>query len=196
MTPTQNEQAKISGIVCEVLNESYVSLQVKNFILEEDLENDESLVNCQLMLGEKEIQLEGQGSGVVDALFCAIINVLSPEFSSLNNIQLVDFILKAKPTKKGFGSAGFVNIELAVTNSRGKKIHFLHKSKSIIGAAISVIQKTIEYFINSELAMIQLKKSLQNAEERGRMDLVTKYTDMMSELVKNMPYNKIIMEKE
>jgi hypothetical protein len=196
MAPSQNEQAKISEIVCKVLNESYVHLQIKDFVLKEDLENDKSLVSCQLTLGEKEISLEGRGDGVVDALFCTIINELNSEYLSLNNIQLIDFILKAKPIKKGFGFGGLVSVDLAVANRRDKKIHFLHKSKSIIGAIIQVVQKTIEYFINSELAVIQLKKSLQNAKERNRIDLVAEYTRMMTELVKNMTYNKIITEEK
>ena len=196
MTPSQSEQAKINEIVCKVLNESYVHLQIKDFILKEDLENDKSLVTCELTLGERTIQLEGRGAGVVDALFCTIINELNSEYPSLNNIQLIDFILKAKPIKKGFGSGGFANVDLAVANSRGKKIHFLHEARSIIGAVILVVQKAVEYFINSELAMLRLKKSLQSAEERGRIDLVTEYTTMMTELVKNMSYNKIMMEEK
>jgi len=196
MAPTQDEQTKISGIVQEVLNENYISLQIKNFALKEDLEHDKSLVTCQLLLGEEEILVEGQGSGVVDALFCTIIKELSIQYSSLNNIQLVDFIMKVTPEKKGIGSNGFVSIDLAVRNGRGNKTHFLHKSRSIIGTVIQVVQKCIEYFINSELTIIQLKKSLQNANERNRMDLVTKYTRMMSELVKNMPYNNILMEEK
>ena len=196
MAPSQNEQTKINKIVCKVLNESYIQLQIKDFALKEDLENDKSLVTCLLELGEKEILLEGQGSGVVDALFCTIINELNSEYSSLNNIQLIDFILKAKPIKTGFGSGGFVKVDLAVANKRGKKIHFLHESRSIIGAIIQVVQRTIEYFINSELAVIQLKKSLQNARERNRIDLVTEYTRMMTELVKNTSYNKILTEEK
>ena len=196
MAPTQDEQTKISGIVQEVLDENYTPLQIKNFTLKEDTENDKSLVTCELVLGEQEILVEGQGSGVVDALFCTIIKELSIQYSSLNNIQLIDFIMKVTPEKKGIGSSGFVSIDLAVRNRRGNKTHFLHKSRSIIGAAIQVVQKCIEYFINSELAIVQLKKSLQNAKERNRMDLVTKYTHMMSELVKNMPYNNILMEEK
>ena len=196
MAPSQNEQAKINEIVRDVLNESYLFLKIKNFVLKEDLENDKSLVTCQLMLGEKEHSLEGCGDGVVDALFCTIINELSPEYSSLNNIKLVDFVLKAKPIKKGFGSGGPVGVDLAVGNQRGKKIHFLHEARSIIGAIILVVQKTIEYFINSELAMIQLGKSLNNAKKRNRVDLEERYVIMMSELVKNMPYSKIMKEKE
>jgi len=196
MTPTQNEQTKISKIVREVLNESYIPLRVKNFILEEDLGNDKSSITCQLMVGGEEVQLKGQGSGLVDALFCTIIEELSSEYPSLNNIQLIDFILKAKPVKKGFGSGGFVKVDLAVSNRRGEKSHFLHEARSLNGAVILVVQKTIEYFVNSELAVIQLKKSLQNAVDRDRIDLVTKYTGMMSELVKNMPYNKIMTEEK
>ena len=196
MAPTQNEQTKISGIVQEVLDENYTPLQIKNFTLKEDMENDKSLVTCELVLGEQEILVEGQGSGVVDALFCTIIKELSIQYPSLSNIQLVDFIMKVKPEKNGIGSNGFVSIDLAVRNRRGNKTNFLHKSRSIIGTVIQVVQKCIEYFINSELAIIQLKKSLQNAKERNRMDLVTDYTHKMSELVKNMPYNKILTEEK
>ena len=196
MTPSQNEQAKINKIVRDVLNELYAPLQIKNFVLKEDLENDKSLVTCQLVLGEKKRSIEGSGDGVVDALFCTIADELSPEYSSLNNIKLVDFVLKAKPIKKGFGSGGLVSVDLAVGNQRGKKIHFLHEARSIIGAIILVVQKTIEYFINSELAMIQLRKSLNSAKKRNRIDLEEKYVIMMSELVKNMPYNKVMKEKK
>tara|TARA_R100000008_G_scaffold44286_1_gene25751 strand:+ start:768 stop:1358 length:591 start_codon:yes stop_codon:yes gene_type:complete len=196
MAPTQNEQTKISEIVQKVLNKKYVPLQIKNFGLKEDLENDKSLVTCELVHGKEKILVEGQGSGVVDALFCTIIDELNTQYSSLRNIQLIDFIMKVKPERNGIGSNGFVKIDLAVRNRRGNKTHFLHESRSIIGAVVQVVQKCIEYFINSELAIIQLKKSLQNAKERNRMDLVTKYTHMMSELVKNMPYNNILMEEK
>ena len=196
MSPTQNDLTKIMDIVHNVLNELYIPVQIKNFVLKEDLENDKSLITCELVLGEKSVFLEGQGDGVVDALFCAIISELNSEYPSLNNVQMIDFILKAKPVKKGFGSGGFVNIDLAIRNRLGEKSHFLHEARSLNGAVILVVQKTIEYYINSELAMIQLKKSLQDAKKRNRSDLKEQYTNMMSELVKNMPYNKIIKEKE
>jgi hypothetical protein len=196
MSPTQNELTKIMDIVHSVLNESYVPLRIKDFTLKEDLENDKSLITCQLMLGEENAFLEGQGDGVVDALFCTIINELSSEYSSLNSIQIIDFILKAKPVKRGFGSGGFVNIDLAIRNRLGEKTHFLHEARSLNGAVILVVQKTIEYYVNSELAALQLKKSLRNAKKRNRTDLEEQYINMMSELVKNMPYNKIIKEKE
>ena len=109
---------------------------------------------------------------------------------------LIDFILKAKPVKRGFGSGGFVNIDLAIRNRLGEKTHFLHEARSLNGAVILVVQKTIEYYVNSELAVLQLKKSLQNAKKRNRTDLEEQYINMMSELVKNMPYSKIIKEKE
>jgi len=192
MSPTQDEQTKINKIVLDVLNDKYTTLQISNFTLKEDLENDKSLVSCELTLGKEKYLLEGQGSGVVDALFCTTIKELSIQFPSLNNIHLVDFVMKVKPEKRGFGSGGFVSIDLAVRNGRGKKIHFLHKARSIIGAVIQVVQKCLEYFINSELAVVRLKKCLQSAKKRNRIDLKEKYTLMMTELVKNMPYTKII----
>tara|TARA_R100000808_G_C2143161_1_gene150937 strand:+ start:845 stop:1435 length:591 start_codon:yes stop_codon:yes gene_type:complete len=196
MPPTQHEQMKINNIISDVLNENYVSLRIKNFTLKEDLENDKSLVTCELALGEEKFLLEGQGSGVVDALFCTTIKELSIQYPSLNNIQLIDFIMKVKPEKNGFGSAGFVKIDLAVSNGRGKKIRFLHESRSIIGAVIQVVQKCLEYFVNSELAVVELKKCLQSAKKRNRIDLREKYTLMMTEMVKNMPYTKIIENKK
>ena len=93
---------------------------------------------------------------------------------------MIDFILKAKPVKRGFGSGGFVNIDLAIRNRLGEKTHFLHEARSLNGAVILVVQKTIEYYVNSELAVLQLKKSLRNAKKRNRTDLEEQYINMMS----------------
>tara|TARA_Y100000034_G_scaffold96597_1_gene117682 strand:+ start:917 stop:1534 length:618 start_codon:yes stop_codon:yes gene_type:complete len=201
MPPSPTELAKIDKIVRDALSDSYVRMQISNFILKEDLENECSTISCKLLLEDgksfaKSYKIEGSGNGVVDALLCAVVKKLSETYKSLKDIHLTDFILKAKPTRKGFGSDGFVNIDLAIRNRRGEKAHFLHEGRSLNGAAILVVQKSIEYFLNSELAIIHLKKCLGSAKKRNRMDLVTKYTAMMAELVKNMPYTKIIKEKE
>ena len=46
----------------------------------------------------------------------------------------------------------------------------------------------VEFFINSERAVRTLRRCVKHASERGRQDLVDKYTLKMAQLVKNVSY--------
>jgi hypothetical protein len=54
------------------------------------------------------------------------------------------------------------------------------------------MQQAFEYLINAELAVIHLHKDIQNAKERNRTDLITRYTQQLTELVRIVSYEQTI----
>ena len=85
-------------------------------------------------------------------------------------------------------------VRLDVKNSMGATFDFTHSSRSVIGSAVVVVLKAVEYFVNSELAFIRTWKGLQDAKARARTDQVETYTRHLAELVRNTSYSAVIEE--
>ena len=68
--------------------------------------------------------------------------------------------------------------------------HFFVVFISVVSAKVAV--STIEYFINSEKCVIMLCNNLQYAIERRRGDMVNIYTQKLTEVVRNVSYEKVI----
>ena len=92
----------------------------------------------------------------------------------------------------GSGSNAVVEAMLIVNNDRGEDITFRNRSSSINKAAANVVLQTVEYFINSERAVLQLYENITSAKDRNRGDLIAGYTSDLSELVKNVSYVEAI----
>ena len=58
-------------------------------------------------------------------------------------------------------------------------------------AGVAVIA-AVEYFVNAERAFITLYRSRQDARERNRDDLVTRYTEELAEVVESTSYAEVI----
>jgi hypothetical protein len=65
----------------------------------------------------------------------------------------------------------------------------------MIAASVDVVCKTIEFFVNSERAVLRLKQLIKDASERNRGDLYNQYTLKLSELVFNTSYEKSLKEE-
>ena len=50
----------------------------------------------------------------------------------------------------------------------------------------------MEHFINAEKCVIMLYKNLQYAEKKGRGDMMNIYTQQLTEIIKNVSYEKVI----
>jgi len=60
--------------------------------------------------------------------------------------------------------------------------------------AINSLDELLEYFINAERAFVTLYRCRQDARDRQRDDLVTRYTAEMAEIVKSTSYSKVVEE--
>ena len=150
-------------------SDSYTKLAIASLTLKENIKKHTSSITCDLILKEEKIKIKGEGNGLVDALLPTIIYELSHRYNSLKNIRLSEFYATAKIKKKSkLGTDSPVKVELVLLNSEGKKLYFSAHAKSMNTATILVIVEAVEYFINSEIAILELKKCVDDAKKRNR----------------------------
>lgn len=138
--------------------------------------------------------VKGKGAGLGGALWCGFLERYASEYESLQSLKLYSFEVKVRPdTKKGQdGSDAIAEVFLEICNSEGKRFAFSDASRSMVSSTSRAIASSVEYFINAERAFITLFKSWQDAKARGRVDLITRYTSEMAEVVKSTSYAKVI----
>jgi len=184
----------------------YLSFTIEHLNIHEDLINKETNVQCCLIVTNFEdklasYDLEGTGKGLFDVLFTCAIEKLVEDCHSLSNLRLeefnvdVDKIDLRRVRQKGLGADARVEASLAINNGNGKLIPFTSRNQSMIAASADVVCKTIEFFVNSERAVLRLKQLIEDASERNRGDLYNQYTLKLSELVFNTSYEKSLKEE-
>lgn len=191
---------KNNEIINEILNKKAI-IQVKQFSLIEDYEKNCSCISCTLDFTfnkTQKIEIQGTGKGVIDALFTALLDELSSSFISLKNVKLYDFLVKVKfnESRQKFQTDAPVEIKIVLESTTQKKMYFKCRSDSLVKAGVCAICSAITYLINAELAVIQLHKDALFARERQRVDLETIYTNQLIELVKFIPYVKVVESLE
>jgi hypothetical protein len=188
-------------LIRKVLGSEYLELKIDRLVVEEGHDDESTRVHVELSDTQGlNVAVDGSGVGLVDAMFHALLERYSPEYQSLNSIELAQFNVQGKiDTKKakaGVDSVG--EVVLQVRNSEGKLFDFSDASRSVSRSAAQAVLLAVEYFVNAERAFITLYRSRQDAKERGRDDLVTRYTRELSEVVKSTSYTEVIenMKKE
>jgi hypothetical protein len=181
-------------LIRRVLGNDYLNLEVKHLTLEEDSETGHSRVKLETAQNGTSLSVEGEGVGLVDALVAGLFKRYEIEYQSLKSIELASFHVHARlDTKKrraGADSVGEVTLE--VRNSDGNVFAFSDSSRSIATSSARSVIAAVEYFVNAERAFITLYKSRQDARERNRDDLVTRYTEELAEVVKSTSYAEVI----
>jgi len=194
-TPQELIQADIDTLIREVLEGSYYNVAINKLDISEDLVNDSTKVDCLLSLGDKKYPIKGEGRGIVDALFGSILHTLKKEYVSLENITLQDFLVTVDLNKfwrKKSKTDAKVEAVIFVNNRQGQTFLFRHTCRSMISASVSCVTKMVEYYVNSERAVVHLKTCIKDSAKRSRGDLTERFTSELSELVRNMSYEKTI----
>ena len=78
-----------------VLKKKCVFVKIDSLTLKEDVAKGISSISCTLKLNSTRIKIKGDGCGVVDALFSALLAALSEKYVSLKNLELIDFSVEA-----------------------------------------------------------------------------------------------------
>ncbi|HUH04015.1 MAG TPA: alpha-isopropylmalate synthase regulatory domain-containing protein [Kofleriaceae bacterium] len=184
-----------SDLIRRVLGNDYLELTIVKLILEESLDAETSKVKVDTVDTHGNAQtVEGEGCGMVDALLSALFGRYALEYQSLETIELANFSVGARLDTKnqvsGADSVGEVMID--VRNSDGAHFLFADASRSIATSTARAVIAVVEYFVNAERAFIMLYKSLEDAKERNREDLVTRYTRELAEVVKSTSYTEVL----
>jgi len=192
------EQAKMQGIMKELLGDDYVHLGLVGYDLHEDFHREETNIACKIRddkTGEVTV-IEGAGVGLIDAFFHALLSRMSRDYSSLQTISIDKFIVEGKigsghETSQGDALAA---VTIGIRSSTGRHFEFNHESRSVTRSGIEATLRAAEYFVNSERAFVAAYKGLKSSRTGNRNDMVERYTGMMSQLVRNTSYSEVIEE--
>lgn len=182
-------------LIRRVLGDEYLQLNIVKIRLEEVLDTETSRAVVETVDAHGNVQaIEGEGCGMVDAFFSAMMGRYALEYQSLETIELANFSviarLDTRNQTRGADSMGEVTIE--VRNSEGQLFTFADASRSIATSTARAVVAVCEYFVNAERAFIRLYKSREDAKERNRQDLITRYTRELAELVKSTSYTEVL----
>ena len=81
---------------------------------------------------------------------------------------------------------------VGIVNSEGVEFIFKSTAPSVSRAGIQATVNAVVYFVNSEKTFVRLHEILEHYRSEGRMDLVDKYTDLMSRVVSNTSYSEVV----
>ena len=187
ITPPDNLE-----LIRKVLGKDYLELQLQHLSVEEDPDRT-TKVKITVLDGAP-VEISGDGAGVVDAIYGALRGRFAIEYQSLKTITMVRFVVDAdvetKQRKAGLDAVGKVTIE--VQNSEGHHFTFADSSRSITTSAARAVLAMVQYFVNAERAFIMLYKARRDALDRGRADLVARFTAELAEVVKSTSYAEVI----
>ena len=180
-------------LIARVLGDAYLPLRLTRLTVEEAVD-EKCRVNVVLAERDKVVEVEGEGVGLVDAIFAALLGRYGREYASLKTLALAGFSvsanLESKRGQSGVDAAGTIVID--VCNSEGNRFSFSDTSRSVTSSTARAVLTVVEYFVNSERAFITLDKARRDAMDRNREDLVTRYTAEMAELVESTSYTEVI----
>jgi hypothetical protein len=185
-----SEQAEL---IKRVLGNNYLALDLIKLSIDEDA-GASTHVRAKVSEGDQPVEVDGTGVGVVDALYNGLLDRYAREYQSLKTIQIVGFQLSAdmesKKAQAGVDAVGKVTLE--VKNSEGKYFSFTHASRSVTTSSACAVIAAVQYFVNAERAFLTLYNARRDALQRGREDLVSRYTAELSEVVQSTSYAEVI----
>jgi hypothetical protein len=190
VTPPDNLE-----VIRRVLGKDYLELTLKHLAVEEDPEVA-TRVKVTVVDGGAPCEIEGNGVGVVDAIFAALLGRFAVEYRSLETVALAGFTVDAdmqtRKGKAGIDAVGKVTID--VVNSEGHRFTFSDASRSVTTSVARAVLAVVQYFVNAERAFITLHKARKDALDRGRADLVARFTAELAEVVESTSYAEVIAQ--
>ncbi len=191
-----SKQEKMLGLMKEILQEEYMHLVVESYMLHENFSENTCHIECVLRNADgTHFSVTGRGVGTIDALFDGLRTTLAGEFPSLNSISFSQFTIQGLLSSSdvpGSTTSAEAEATVGVTNNKGREFIFRSKQPSISRAGIQATVEAAEYFVNSERTYVKLHKILEHYRQEGRTDLVEKYTDLMTQVVRNTSYSEVV----
>lgn len=185
-------------LIRRVLGANYLELALVRLVVDEDPDG-QTTATAKVTERGQQIEVTGKGVGVVDALYAGLLGRYAIEYQSLQSIRMAGFQVSAdiaatRAAPAGADALGTVTID--VLNSEGKRFTFSDTSRSVTASIGRAVVAVVAYFINAERAFITLWGARQDALDRGRIDLVQRYTAELAEVVESTSYADVIESKK
>ena len=181
------------ALIRRVLADNYLPLRLVRLSIDEQPDIG-STVKLVVAERDQNVDCEGKGVGVVDAIYNALLARYAPEYESLKTLRLSKFQVAAdvetKKAQAGLDAVGKVTLD--IVNSEGRHFTFIDASRSMTASTARAMIAVVQYFINAERAFLMLHNARRDALARGREDLVARYTAEMAEVVESTSYAQVI----
>ncbi|MGH1344966.1 MAG: alpha-isopropylmalate synthase regulatory domain-containing protein [Nannocystales bacterium] len=180
----------------EVLSDEFRTLEVRRYAIDEDFGDGHCTIRCEAVEspGQREIEVNGKGVGMLDAFFSGLRERYQGEFPSLASIRFSSFSVRGLMGDAHAEQATDAQAEatVGVTNSSNREFHFTTLSPSVSHSSIEAVLAAVEYFVNSEQAYVRIYKALQHHRTSGRPEMVARYTELLAEMVRNTSYSSAV----
>ncbi len=192
---------ELSNLTREVLGNDYLSIEVTRYTLTEDIAKGEAELVCQMVMVDQDRSraVEGQGVGLIDALFAGLKDALVTDYPSLGHIHFVDFALSGDFNAAPDNTARTEvpgRVRLTIENTEGRTFDFEATSSSITASSVNAVVRGVEHFVNAERAVLRVLDWIEDARRRSRPDLADTYVRRLSELVQNASYSESIERRK
>jgi hypothetical protein len=181
-------------LIRRVLGANYLELSLTRLRVDEEPEVSTRVVVVVAERGGQQIEVDGTGGGVVEAMYHALLGRYAVEYQSLKTVRLSGFSVEADLYTRnggdGVDAVGTVTID--VVYSEGRRFHFTDSSRSVTASIARAVVAVVQYFVNAERAFITLYNARRDAVERGRPDLIQRYTGELAEVVECTSYAEVI----
>ena len=188
---------QVNHLAREILSEHMMVIQIVSLKFSENFETSKAVLEAKVVEVSdekpKKKNIHGEGVGLVDACFDALLKSYEGDFCSLDTISIVDFTVNAhlEHSNKRKSDAK-VTALLRIKNSQESEYAFECTTSSISHSSVAAVQESIAFFINAELAYTRMHHALKDAKERGRNDLAARYQNQMATLVQATSYEKLV----
>ena len=123
-------------------------------------------VRAKVSEGEQPVEVDGNGVGVVDALYNGLLDRYAREYQSLKTIQIVEL-----PARRRHGAARRrrpVSTPSARSRSRSRTprvryFSFTDASRSVTTSSARAVIACVQYFVNAERAFLTLYNARRDA---------------------------------
>lgn len=206
-TPKDIRREESQALLKDLLAGKYLTLSIGALSIDEQVATGETQVRCELSIANIEGVLDnynvvGAGMGFIDALFNGVCDKIVDDCQTFDNLSIQEFHVEVdknelrEAKRRGVqGSAANVDICLILHNGYLTKssayMPFRSRSRSLVSAGVQVVMQAVEFYVNSEKAVMELRSLINNAKERNRIDLVERYISMLSTLTENTSYEGI-----
>lgn len=185
-------------LIRRVLGANYLELSLARLrVDEEPAAGTRESTRATVTVAEKggqQVEVEGTGVGVLEAMYHGLLGRYAVEYQSLKSIRLSGFSVEADLDSRnggdGVDAVGTVIID--VVNSEGRRFHFTDASRSVTASIGRAVIAVVQYFVNAERAFITLYNARRDAVERGRTDLISRYTAELAEVAECTSYAEVI----
>jgi hypothetical protein len=181
-------------LIRRILGANHLDLSLHRLVVDEAPSDGTTVKLTLAENGATPVLLEGRGVGVVDAIHASLLGRYAADYQSLRTVHLIGFAvapqLDTKSSDSGVDAVGTVTLD--VENSEGKAFTFTDTSRSVTTSIARAVIATVQYFVNAERAFMTLHHARKDALERGRDDLVARYTAEMAEVVECTSYAEVI----